>query len=118
MTERALGLEWAPAQIHQEAFAPVAAEAVVGDAFEVQVNSTGQVVQVPAEQSIAQALMAAGVEVPVSCEQGFCGACLTRVLDGEPDHHDLYLTEDEQAANDRFTPCCSRARTARLVLDL
>jgi len=47
-----------------------------------------------------------------------CGTCLTRVLDGVPDHRDLYLTDAERAANDQFTPCCSRARTPLLVLDL
>jgi vanillate O-demethylase ferredoxin subunit len=35
-----------------------------------------------------------------------------------PDHRDLYLSAEEQAANEQFTPCCSRARSARLVLDL
>jgi vanillate O-demethylase ferredoxin subunit len=47
-----------------------------------------------------------------------CGTCLTRVLAGVPDHRDVYLTPEEQAANDQFTPCCSRAKTPRLVLDL
>jgi vanillate O-demethylase ferredoxin subunit len=55
---------------------------------------------------------------PVSCEQGICGTCVTRVLEGTPDHRDLYLTEDEHAKNDRFTPCCSRAKSQMLVLDL
>jgi vanillate O-demethylase ferredoxin subunit len=59
-----------------------------------------------------------GVEIPYSCEEGVCGTCLTRVLAGEPDHRDLYLTDEERAANDQFTPCCSRARTPLLVLDL
>jgi vanillate O-demethylase ferredoxin subunit len=54
----------------------------------------------------------------VSCEQGVCGTCLTRVLQGEVDHRDAYLTPEEQAANDQFTPCCSRSKSARLVLDL
>jgi len=58
------------------------------------------------------------VVVPTSCEQGVCGTCLTGILDGEPDHRDLYLTAEEQAANRQFIPCCSRARSARLVLDL
>jgi vanillate O-demethylase ferredoxin subunit len=47
-----------------------------------------------------------------------CGTCLTRVIEGTPDHRDQYLMPDEQAANDQFTPCCSRAKSARLVLDL
>ena len=67
---------------------------------------------------MVQALAAAGVEVQTSCEQGVCGTCLTRVLEGEPDHRDLYLTPEEQAANDQFTPCCSRAKSPLLVLDL
>jgi vanillate O-demethylase ferredoxin subunit len=40
------------------------------------------------------------------------------VIEGVPDHRDLYLTPEEQAAGDQFLPCCSRARSARLVLDL
>jgi vanillate O-demethylase ferredoxin subunit len=56
--------------------------------------------------------------VVTSCEQGVCGTCVTRVLEGIPDHRDMYFTPQEQAANDQFTPCCSRARTPLLVLDL
>jgi vanillate monooxygenase ferredoxin subunit len=76
------------------------------------------VIHIPADRTVVQALGDAGVEVQVSCEQGVCGTCLTRVLQGEPDHKDLYLTPEEQAANDQFTPCCSRARSPLLVLDL
>ncbi|HEY9109628.1 MAG TPA: 2Fe-2S iron-sulfur cluster binding domain-containing protein, partial [Roseateles sp.] len=60
----------------------------------------------------------AGVPLLTSCEQGVCGTCLTRVIAGQPEHRDLYLTPEEQAANDQFLPCCSRARGDRLVLDL
>jgi vanillate O-demethylase ferredoxin subunit len=76
------------------------------------------VVTVPAGITVIKALAAQGVEIPYSCEEGVCGTCLTRVLEGVPDHRDLYLTEEEQAANDQFTPCCSRAKTSVLVLDL
>ncbi|WP_287811874.1 2Fe-2S iron-sulfur cluster binding domain-containing protein, partial [Pseudomonas sp.] len=80
--------------------------------------SSGQEFQIPADKSVVQVLESHGVEIPVSCEQGVCGTCLTRVLEGVPEHRDLFLTEAEQAANDQFTPCCSRARSAVLVLDL
>ncbi|MNR49376.1 Phenoxybenzoate dioxygenase subunit beta [compost metagenome] len=60
----------------------------------------------------------AGIEIESSCEQGVCGTCVTRVLSGIPEHRDQFLTVAEHAANDRFTPCCSRARSSRLVLDL
>ncbi len=87
-------------------------------AFQVRLAGTGQVVDVPADRSVVAALADAGVIIPTSCEQGICGTCLTRVLEGEPDHRDFYLTPEEQEANDQFTPCCSRARSALLVLDL
>jgi vanillate O-demethylase ferredoxin subunit len=100
---------------------PITAAAVpAGEAggFEVQLASTGQCFQVPAALSVAQVLLEAGIDIPLSCEQGICGTCLTRVLAGEIAHNDLYLTPAEQAANDQFLPCCSRAHSARLVLDL
>lgn len=109
---------WAEAKLHREYFS-AAPQATGGDtAFEVQLASTGEVVSVAADQSVVEALRAVGVEIPVSCEQGVCGTCLTRVLEGVPEHRDMFLTEAEQAANDKFTPCYSRAKGARLVLDL
>jgi vanillate O-demethylase ferredoxin subunit len=114
----ALARGWAPDQIRKEHFAAAPAPEGENRPFELVIASTGQVVPVSADQTAAQALEAAGVFVPVSCEQGVCGTCLTRVTDGEPDHRDAFQTDDERAANDQFTPCCSRARTPRLVLDL
>jgi vanillate O-demethylase ferredoxin subunit len=116
---RAVG--WPDAALHREYFgaAPVVVgEAGEADSFEVQIASTGRVIRVAADCTVVAALAAAGVEVPTSCEQGVCGACLTRVIEGTPDHRDFYLTPDEQARGDQFTPCCSRAKSPRLVLDL
>jgi vanillate monooxygenase ferredoxin subunit len=73
---------------------------------------------VAAGETVVQALAKHGVEILTSCEQGVCGTCITRVLEGEPDHRDLYFTDEEKAKNDQFTPCCSRSRTKVLVLDL
>lgn len=86
--------------------------------FDVKLARSGRVIGVNAGQSVLEALEAAGVEVATSCHQGVCGTCVTRVLEGEPDHWDMYLTPEEQAANDRFCPCVSRSRSALLVLDL
>jgi vanillate O-demethylase ferredoxin subunit len=88
------------------------------DSFEVQVGQGGPVVVVPPGLSIIQALAGAGVVVSTSCEQGICGTCLTGVLAGQPRHADQFLTPDEQAAGDQMLLCCSRSRSARLVLDL
>ncbi|MBD2838465.1 oxidoreductase [Pseudomonas sp. JM0905a] len=111
-------LGWAEARLHREYFSAEAAPQGAADAFEVQLASSGQVLRVEAGENVVEALRKVGVEVPVACEQGICGTCLTRVLEGVPEHRDLFLTEEEQAANDQFTPCCSRARSPRLVLDL
>lgn len=109
---------WPEAQIHYEFFAADAAPKAGDGSFEVMLASSGRVITVAPDRSVVQALAEAGVSVATSCEQGVCGTCLTRVIEGEPDHRDLYLTPEEQAANDQFLPCCSRARSARLVLDL
>ena len=115
-TARAQG--WPESQLHYEFFSADVAPSATDDSFEVQLASSGRIVVVPKDKTVVQALAAAGVEVQTSCEQGVCGTCITRVLSGTPDHKDLYFTPEEHAANDQFTPCCSRAKSARLVLDL
>jgi vanillate O-demethylase ferredoxin subunit len=110
---------WPDSRVHREYFAPMAqAEAAEPGQFQVKLASSGQTFTVPADKTIVQVLADGGVDVPVSCEQGVCGTCVTRVLEGEPDHRDFFLTADEQARNDQMTVCCSRAKTALLVLDL
>ena len=109
---------WADERIHFEYFAADVAPCAGDAAFEVQLASSGRLIVIKPDQTVIDALAAAGVVVPTSCEQGVCGTCLTRVIDGRPDHRDSYLTPEEQAAGDQFLPCCSRALTPRLVLDL
>ncbi|HZF80972.1 MAG TPA: PDR/VanB family oxidoreductase [Rubrivivax sp.] len=109
---------WPAEQLHCEFFTADVLKADDDTPFDVQLASSGRVVLVPRDQTVVQALAAAGIEVATSCEQGICGTCLTRVLNGTPDHRDLYLTPEEQAANDQFTPCCSRSKSPLLVLDL
>lgn len=109
---------WPEAQLHREYFSGAAVDTTGDRAFEVCLASSGRVIPVLAHQTVVSALAEHGVEVLTSCGEGVCGTCLTRVIDGVPDHRDNYLTDEERAANDQFTPCCSRARGARLVLDL
>ena len=109
---------WPEAQIHYEFFNAELLPTGDEGAFDVKLASSGRTITVGKDQTVVDALAAAGVDVPTSCQQGVCGTCLTRVLEGVPDHKDLYLTPEEQAANDQFTPCCSRSKTPLLVLDL
>jgi vanillate O-demethylase ferredoxin subunit len=115
-TARAKG--WPEDRLHYEFFgAPVDLNAT-GNGFHVRIASSGATIEVPSECTVVQALAAHGIDVMTSCEQGVCGTCLTKVLSGEPEHLDSYLTPEEQAANDQFLPCCSRAKSPLLVLDL
>jgi vanillate monooxygenase ferredoxin subunit len=118
VTDWAKGYGWPAGQIHVEYFAAAPQDTRADSAFEVKIASSGRLVTVPADKTVVQALAAEGIEVLTSCEQGVCGTCITRVLDGECDHRDMYFTDEEKAKNDQFTPCCSRAKTSLLVLDL
>jgi len=115
-TARDLG--WKEPQLHREYFAAGPIDHSADGPFEIELKSSGTVITVDAEKSAAEALRDSGIAIAVSCEQGVCGTCVTRVLSGLPDHRDLYLTDAEHEQNNCFTPCCSRARTPRLVLDL
>ncbi|RMM30875.1 Vanillate monooxygenase, oxidoreductase subunit [Pseudomonas coronafaciens pv. oryzae] len=109
---------WSEDNLHREYFSAEPVDTSNDDSFSIEIASTGQVIAIPANKTVAQVLESHGIDIPLSCEQGVCGTCLTRVLKGIPDHRDLFLTEDEQALNDQFTPCCSRSRTPLLVIDL
>ena len=115
-TARAQG--WPEEQLHWESFGAAVLPQAGDRAFELMLARSARTITVAADQTAAQAIAAEGIFLPTSCEQGVCGTCLTPVLEGEPDHRDQYLTPEEQAANDQFTPCCSRARSERLVIDL
>ncbi|MEP6824717.1 MAG: PDR/VanB family oxidoreductase [Ramlibacter sp.] len=109
---------WPAAQIHLEYFGAAPQDTSADGSFEVKIASTGKRYAIGKEDSIVHVLLQHGIEILTSCEQGVCGTCITRVLEGEPDHRDLYFTDEEKAKNDQFTPCCSRAKSPVLVLDL
>jgi vanillate O-demethylase ferredoxin subunit len=109
---------WPAGRVHQERFNAPETDAGAAWAFDVVLQSDGRRVRVGAEESIVQALGRVGVYPMVSCEQGVCGTCLTRVLGGVPEHRDAYLSDDERARNDQMLICCSRAQGDELVLDL
>lgn len=109
---------WNAEQIHKEYFVAVAQDTSNNGEFSLEIKSTGQRITVVQDQTVVQALQENGYCIPVSCEQGICGTCLIHVIEGEPDHRDMFLTEEEQAMNNQFTPCCSRSKSKILVLDL
>lgn len=109
---------WGAERLHFEHF-QVGPINTAGDTpFEVQLARSGASCIVAAGQTIVQALARLGRPVETSCEQGICGTCLTRVLAGEPEHRDLYLSDAERARGDQMLVCVSRAHSKTLVLDL
>lgn len=115
----ATGPGWNPERLRVERFgvAPPPPASLSSGAIEVQAGRNGPVITVPAGTPITVALERAGVRIPVSCEQGVCGTCATRVLEGEVEHRDFHLSAQEKA-HGLMLPCCSWARSSRLVLDV
>jgi len=112
----ALEAGYPESQVHREYFQMEVDSSGAG--FEVVASRSGKTVLVEQGQTIVEALATVGIRIEVSCEQGVCGTCLCDVLEGEPDHRDVYLTDDERAANDQILVCCSRAKSKKLVLDV
>ncbi|MET9828725.1 PDR/VanB family oxidoreductase [Streptomyces sp. NPDC006385] len=99
--------------VHLERFAPRASG---GGAFEVELRRSGRTLTVPEDSTVLAAVRAQLPDTAYSCEQGFCGTCQQRVLEGEVEHRDELLTDAERG--DSMLICVSRARGDRLVLDM
>lgn len=85
--------------------------------FDVTIKSSGATFKIPGDKTVTAFLEEHGVKIATSCEQGLCGTCKTRVVEGEIDHRDKRLSA-AQRAEGYFLPCVSRAKGDRLVLDL
>ena len=118
-TARALaaGAGWPEAAVHFEYFKNESPRDDTS-AFEVDLARSNRSLRIPAGESLLEGLRNAGVDLPSSCEQGACGTCIATVLEGQPDHQDVYLNGPERAAGGRILTCVSRAESDRLVLDL
>ena len=108
---------WPDHTVHFEYFKNTN-EIDTASSFEIELARSALTLTVSAGKSIIEVLRANGVDLPTSCEQGACGTCQAGVLEGEPDHQDVYLNQSERAAGDRIMTCVSRARSDRLILDL
>ncbi|MBL0420871.1 oxidoreductase [Ramlibacter sp. AW1] len=107
---------WPTTAVHFESFGGDTKPHADDKPFDVQLRRSGITVQVGATQTILDAVRQAGVKVASSCESGTCGTCKTRLLEGQADHRDLVLMEEERG--DQIMVCVSRACSDTLVLDL
>jgi ferredoxin-NADP reductase len=102
----------------KSAATPAVAASALDDAeFELELRRSGITVVVPADRSALDVMRDHLPDMDYSCEEGYCGSCESRVLEGVPEHRDDILTEEERQAGATMFPCVSRARTRRLVLD-
>jgi phthalate 4,5-dioxygenase reductase subunit len=108
---------WSSAAVHFESFSEGTDSHKAGDRpFFVRLARSGGAVEIPAEKSILETLRSAGLALASSCESGTCGTCKTRLVEGDVDHRDLVLQDDERGKN--IMICVSRARSGDLVLDI
>lgn len=107
----------APGHIHSERFS--ASELTPQDeGFTIALARTGTDLAVAPGRTILETLIAADIDVSYSCEQGICGACETKLIDGSPLHRDSFRTAEEHDRLGTVMVCCVGSRSARLVLDL
>lgn len=110
---------WPPYALHYELFTGQDGGATTRrTSFEVTLQRSAITTTVGPNDTILDAVRAAGVDILSSCRQGTCGTCETTVLAGRPDHRDSILEEHERDAGDCLFPCVSRSRSDHLVLDL
>jgi ferredoxin-NADP reductase len=111
--------EWPTGSLHVERFtADGPPSGGQRQPIEVTCARSGRVLHVPPDRSILEVAEAAGLGPPSSCAEGICGTCETAILDGEPEHLDSLLSDQERADGRTMLICVSRARSPRLVLDL
>jgi ferredoxin-NADP reductase len=112
--------KWPPGSLHLERFSakPQEPAAEADSAFELVLQRSGVALEVPPDKSVLTVIREAGVSVLASCLEGVCGTCETEVIEGDVDHRDSVLNEEERASNEYMMVCVSRCRSPRLVLDL
>ena len=107
--------------VHFEYFtapADAGTEAGPAGAFTVQLRKSGLTLQVPPDKSILEVVEANGLKVPFSCREGLCRTCETGVCEGEVEHNDYVLSQEERDESRTMMICVSRAKSGKLVLDL
>jgi phthalate 4,5-dioxygenase reductase component len=107
---------WPDSAVHFEDFVGASAPHADDVKFEVKLAKSGASYEVAAHVSILDTLRQHGHLLASSCESGTCGTCRCRFTDGEPDHRDLVLSDDEKKHD--IMICVSRAKSPMLVLDI
>jgi ring-1,2-phenylacetyl-CoA epoxidase subunit PaaE len=68
-------------------------------------------------ETVLDAALRQGVELPYSCKGGVCTSCRARLIEGEVDMDTVYGLEDYEIARGFILSCQSFPATERLVID-
>ncbi len=111
-------LGWPEEALHREYFSVPEAPDYENHDFTVTLASSGTRVVVPAGQSAAEALLAAGIHVDLKCSDGICGVCKCGLISGDVEHRDFVLSRVQRQQS--LILCQSRASApgGELVIDL
>lgn len=87
--------------------------------FLVRVHGHAEEIAVRRNRTLLDALTDAGVDVMSDCLRGECGLCAAKVLDveGELDHRDVFLSEEQQREGETIITCVSRAVGGAITID-
>jgi CDP-4-dehydro-6-deoxyglucose reductase, E3 len=91
----------------------------MSEVFEVRITPHGRIVRVEAEQSILDAALDAGLNLPHSCKSGHCSSCRARLLTGHihyPQGTPLGLTAEE--ARGGLVLLCQARALSDLTVDV
>lgn len=109
---------WPAGSVRMERFKAQAQDSSTHTAFQLVLAKSQQTIEVRADESPLEALERIGIDHPYACREGLCGTCEVRVLEGQPDHKDNVLSEQDRTAGQRFIPCISRCSGLQLVIEL
>jgi dimethylamine monooxygenase subunit B len=113
-SKAAINLGYPKSSIHFERFTPSKPSNV--SSFQVKLTS-GPTFIVSKEQTLLEALLENGLKAPFSCRVGRCGTCELRVAEGEIEHYDHFLTEEQRNQSQSILTCVSRAKSDKLIID-
>ena len=104
-------------QVHTErfAYASAAATRIPDHAAEVTFAKSGRRVTARAGQTILQAGLEAGLDLPYSCTMGGCGACKVRRTDGSVVMSEPNCLSDAEREAGFMLACCAYADTPVVI---
>lgn len=86
--------------------------------FVVSLTDSDKQIRVEKDESLLDALLREGVNAPYACKIGGCGSCEIEVVDGEVEHLDHFLSDENKQVRKTILTCCSRAKSESLAIRL